>query len=110
MMGAVKQIIGCLVLATFVAVACYFLPIVNGLFGDYLMGFFLGALVLPIGLKWYEGHMVKVRAMSQPVRKTREKECKDWHEEDREAMTCVPHCYDARNVDQQLHIFDEFKG
>ncbi len=109
MMNVIKQLIACLLIATSVAVACYFLPFVNGMFGDYLIGFFLAALLFPIGLKWYEAHMVKVRAMSQPVRENREKECKDWHKEDREAMTCAPHCYDARNADQQLHLFDGFK-
>ena len=109
MIGLLKQIIACLLIATCVAVGCYFLPFVNNLFGDYLIGFFLAALVLPVALKWYEAHVAKVRVVSQPVRKKREEECNDWHKEDSEAMTCAPHCYDARNVDQQLHIFDGFK-
>ncbi|MES9928253.1 MAG: hypothetical protein ABW158_09065 [Candidatus Thiodiazotropha sp. 6PDIVS] len=53
--------------------------------------------------------MAKVRAMSEPVRKKREKECKDWHKEDSEAMTCPTQCYDERNIDRQLHVFDGFK-
>ena len=53
--------------------------------------------------------MVKIRALPKSVREKREKECKDWHREDREATTLEPHNYDARNVDQQLHVFDGFK-
>lgn len=109
MISLIKQIIACMMIATLVAVACYFLPFVNGLLGDYLVGFFIAALVFPIGLKWYEGHMVKVRSVSQSVRNKREKECKDWHKEDSEAMTCPSQCYDERNIDRQLHVFDGFK-
>lgn len=109
MLSVIKQIIACLVIALMVATACYFLPFVNSLFGDYLIGFFLAAFVFPIGLKWYEAHMTKVRAMSEPVRKKREKECRDWHKEDSEAMTFPTQCYDERNMDRQLHVFDGFK-
>ena len=109
MISLIKQILACLSIAILVAAACYFLPLVNSLLGDFLIGFFLAALVFPIGLKWYDAHIAKVRAISKPVRKKRENECKNWHKENREAMTCAPHCYDYRNADQQLHIFDGFK-
>jgi len=109
MLSVIKQITACLVIASLVATACYFLPFINSLFGDYLIGFFLAAFLFPVGLKWYEAHMVKVRALPKSVREKREKECKDWHREDREATTLEPHNHDARNVDQQLHVFDGFK-
>lgn len=109
MLSVIKQIIACLVIASLVATACYFLPFVNSLLGDYLVGFFLAAFLLPVGLKWYEAHMVKVRAIPQPVRKKREKECKDWHKEDSDAMTCGTHAYDLRNIDQRHHVFNGFK-
>lgn len=109
MISLIKQIIACLTIATLVAVACYFLPFVNGLLGDYLIGFFLASFVLPVGMKWYEAHMVKVKAISEPARKKREKECKDWHKKDSEAMNCPTQCYDERNIDRQLHVFDGFK-
>ena len=108
-MSLFKQIVSCLMIATSVAVACYFLPVINGLFGDYLFGFFFAAVVVPIGVKWYEAHMIKVRAMPKHKRKRLEKECEEWHREDMEAMTCEPNNLDSRNVDQQLHIFDQFK-
>ena len=109
MLSAIKQIIACLVIALMVATACYFFSFVNSLLGDYLIGFFVAAIAFPVGLKWYEGHMVKVKAISEPDRKKREKECKDWHKEDSEAMTCPTQCYDERNLDRQLHVFDGFK-
>lgn len=108
MISLLKQIIACLMIATLIAVACYFLPFVNGLFGDYLIGFFIAALVLPIGLKWYEAHMAKVRAMSQPVRSEREKERKEWRQKHGDEST-GSNCYDQRNIDRQLHIFDGVK-
>ena len=108
-MNLIKQIVSLLIVAIAITVACYFLPFLNSLFEDYLVGFYIVAIVLPLGLKWYEAHMVKARAMSQPVRKKREKECKEWHREDRDAATLEPHNYDARNVDQQLHVFDGLK-
>ena len=109
MLSIIKQIIACLVIASMVAAACYFLPFVNSLLGDYLIGFFLVAFVLPIGLKWYESHMTKVRAMSEPVRMKREKECKDWHKEDSEATTSSTRAYDLRNIDQRHHVFNGIK-
>ncbi|MFQ5470738.1 MAG: hypothetical protein ACE5EH_10590, partial [Gammaproteobacteria bacterium] len=36
MLSVIKQVIACLVIALMVATACYFLPFVNGLLGDYL--------------------------------------------------------------------------
>ncbi|MCG8074291.1 MAG: hypothetical protein N0C86_20155 [Candidatus Thiodiazotropha taylori] len=109
MKSVIKQIIGCLAIATLVAVACYFLPVVNTLLGDYLFGFFFAAFILPLGIKWYESHMAKVRAMPKAERAQREKECKEWWRKSSEATTCPSHCYDQRNVDRQLHIFDGFK-
>ena len=52
--------------------------------------------------------MAKVRAMPQPVRKKREEECKEWLRKSSEATT-GSNCYDQRNIDRQLHIFDGFK-
>lgn len=108
-MNTIKQIIGCLTIATSVTVACYFLPIVNALFGDYLFGFFLAAFVVPLGIKGYETHRVKVNAMSEAERHQRQQECDAYHEEESEAMTCPTYCYDNRNIDQQLHIFNGLK-
>ena len=109
MISLIKQIIACLMIATLVAVACYFLPFINGLFGDYLIGFFIAAIMLPIGLRWYDSHMANVRRLAQKEQNKRLKECKDWHREDREATTLEPHNYDVRNVDNQLHVFDGVK-
>jgi|GEM_PF-1688513 len=108
-MNLIKQIASLLIVATAITVACYFLPFLNNLLEDYLVGFYLAAIALPLGIKWYGAHMVKVRALPNAVRYKREKECKDWHKEDSEAMTCPSQCYDERNIDRQLHIFDGFK-
>ena len=109
MKSVVKQIFACLMIAISITIACYFLPIVNGLLGDYLFGFFFAAFVLPIGIKWYESHMARVRAMPKAQRDKREKECKESWRKSSEATTCPSHCYDQRNIDRQLHIFDGFK-
>jgi len=106
MVGVAKQIIGCLVLATLVAMACYFLPVVNGLFGDYLFGFYLAAFVLPLGMKWYDSRMSKAEAT--PV-VDREKKHKEWLQKNSGSST-GSNCYDQRNIDRQLHIFDGFKN
>ena len=108
MISLLKQIIACLMIATLVAVGCYFLPFINGLLGDYIIGFFIVALVFPIGLKWYEYHIATVRGLPQKDRNKREKECKEWHRKSHDAST-GSNCYDQRNVDRQLHIFDGFK-
>lgn len=105
MISLIKQIIACLMIATLVTVACYFLPFINGLFGDYLIGFFIAALILPIGLKWYETHMVKVRIMS----KNGKVNYSETQREDDEVTTCLSNCHDLRNIDQQHHVLNGFK-
>ena len=108
-MQTFKRILGGLFIATLVAVACQFLPLVNALFSDYLFGFFFAAVVLPIGIKCYEAHMVKVRAVPEVERRQRQEECDEWHEESSDAMTSGMHCFDLRNIDQQLHHFNGYK-
>ena len=108
-MSVIKQIIGCLAIAALVVVACYFLPVVNGLFGDYLFEFFFVAFVLPIGIKWYESHMAKVRAMPKAERIQSEMERNESSRESDEVTTCLSNCYDLRNTDQQHHVLNGFK-
>ncbi len=105
MITLIKQIIACLMMATLVTVACYFLPFVNGLLGDYLIGFFIAAIVLPIGLRWYDSHMVAVRKAAQGEQRKLETE---WRQKHGDAAT-GSNCYDQRNIDRQLHIFDGYK-
>ncbi|SIT19306.1 hypothetical protein SAMN05421686_1165 [Thalassolituus maritimus] len=100
-----KQIVACLMIAALVSVACYFLPFISRLFGDYVFGFFIAALILPIGLKWYETHMVKVRALS----KNGKVNCSQSYGEDNEVTTCLSNCHDLRNIDQQHHVLNGFK-
>ena len=109
MISVIKQIIGCLVIATLVAVACYFLPVVNGLFGDYLFGFFLAAFVVPLGIKGYESQMAKVRAIPKAEQFRRGVENKESSHESDDVTTCLSNCYDLRNVDQQHHVLNGFK-
>ena len=105
-----KQTLICLALAASVATACYFLPWVNAIFGDYLPGFFIAAIILPFLIQAHQSHQVKMRSLSQHARAKRAAECSAWHKEDREATSCVTHTYDARNIDQVLHIHDGFNG
>ncbi|MEW8009274.1 MAG: hypothetical protein AB2816_20390 [Candidatus Thiodiazotropha endolucinida] len=107
MKSVIKQIIGCLAIAILLAVACYFMPVVNGLFGGYLFGFFLAAFAVPLGIKGYEAHMIKVRAMSEAERRRRQKECDAWHKEGSEAMTSATHSLDYRNIDRLHHNFSD---
>ena len=109
MLSVIKQIIACLVIASMVASACYFLPFANSLFGDYLIGFFLAAFVLPIGLKWYETHMAKVRSLPESERIRQKVECTESMQKDDEVTTCLSNCHDLRNIDQQHHVLNGFK-
>lgn len=109
MLSVIKQIIACLVIASLVATACYFLPFVNSLFSDYLIGFFLAAFVLPIGLKWYEVHMTKVRAMPENERIRKYIGRSEAMREADEVTTCLSNCHDLRNIDQQHHVLNGFK-
>ena len=108
-MHTFKLILGGLFMATLVAVGCQFLPIMNALFSDYIVGFFFAAIVLPVGIKWYEAHMVKVRAVPEAERLRRQMECDAYHKESSDVMTSGMHCFDLRNVDQQLHHFNGHK-
>jgi len=97
-MHVIKQIIGLLVVAVMIAVACYFLPFFNSLFADYVVGFFVVAIVLPIGLAMYKSHMNDISKLSPDVRLKREKESQDWWDETTEATHSPSRALDLRNT------------
>ena len=97
-MYVIKQIIGLLVVAVMITVACYFLPFFNSLFADYVVGFFVVAIVLPIGLAMYKSHMEEVSKLPPDVRLARKKESdKRWKETD-EATFSLSESHDLRNM------------
>lgn len=109
-MSLIKQILGSLVAATVVTIACQFLPVFSSLIGDYLPGVFLAVLIIPI-IVWQRGRAkAKPNHLSKAELVQRQKECDAWHKENANALVCPSECYDARNIDRQLHIIDGFKN
>ncbi len=97
-MHVIKQIIGLLMVAAVVAVACYFLPFFNRLFEDYIAGFFIVAVVLPLGYAMYKSHMAAVAKLPPDVRAKKEKESQEWWDETSEATHSPSRALDLRNM------------
>lgn len=107
MISLVKQIIACLLIATLVTVACYFLPVVNGLFGDYIIGFFLAAFVLPVWMRLYICRATENSKKKRGGKKTCNYQ-QGWSGMYSGITTGVD-TYDKRNIDQQIHVLDGLK-
>ncbi len=97
-MHIIKQMVGLLMVATAVAVGCYFLPFFNRLFEDYIAGFFVVAVVLPIGYAMYKSHMVAVAKLPSDVRAKKEKESQEQWDETCEATFSPSQPLDLRNM------------
>jgi len=97
-MLVIKQIIGLLLVAVMVTVACYFFPFVNDLLEDYIIGFFIVAIVLPVGLAMYKSHMTEIEKLPPDVRAKSEKENQDQREESSQATFSPSQPLDLRNV------------
>jgi len=97
-MLVIKQIIGLLLVAVMIAIACYFLPFVNDLLEDYIIGFFIVAVVLPVGRAMYKSHMATVAKLPPDIREKREKESQEQWEETDEATFSPSEPLDLRNM------------
>jgi len=77
-MRTLKEISGLLLLASVIVGVGQFLPGLNVLFDDYLVGFLVVVVVIPVIRIMYKLHMVKVSKLSPKVRKEKEKENQAW--------------------------------
>lgn len=107
-MSLIKQILGRLVVATAVTVACQFLPIINTIVGGYLIGIFLAAFILPIFISKHSQRRIGTGKMPVPDVMRRKKEREEWWRKSSQATSCPSNCYDLRNIDRQLHMYDGF--
>lgn len=97
-MNVIKQIIGLLMVAMAITMACYFLPFLNGLFDNYIVGFYVVAIVFPIGLSMYKAHMDSIKKLPPDVRMEREEECLKRWKETEEATFSLSEPLDLRNM------------
>lgn len=97
-MRTVKEILGILMLAGGVVGLGQFLPGFAMLFDDYLVGFILAAIAIPLVRMMYKSHMTKVAKLPQEVRDKKEKESQKWWKETSEATFSPSQPLDLRNV------------
>ena len=97
-MRTLKEICGLLLLACFIVAVGQFLPGLNVLFDDYLVGFFLAAIAILVIRMMYKFHMVKVAKLPPDVREKREKESQEWWKETSEATYSPSRALDPRNI------------
>jgi hypothetical protein len=97
-MRTLKEIGSLLLLAGVIVGVGQFLPGLNVLFDDYLVGFFLAAIAIPLVRMMYKSHMTKVAKLPQDVREKRKKESQEWWKETSEATFSPSQPLDLRNV------------
>ena len=97
-MRTLKEVCGLLLLASIIVGLGQFLPGLNVLFDDYLVGFFLAAIAIPLVRMAYKSHMAKVGKLPPDVREKGEKESQDWWEETSEATYSPSRALDPRNI------------
>jgi len=97
-MRTLKEIIGLLLLAGIIVGLGQFLPGLNVFFDDYLVGFFLAAIAIPVVRMMYKSHMVKITKLPVDVQEKREKESKEWWKETSDATYSPSRTLDLRNI------------
>jgi hypothetical protein len=97
-MRTLKEIGGLLLLSSVIVGVGQFLPGLNLLFDDYLVGFLVVAFVIPVVRMAYKSHMTKVAKLSPEVRNRRKKESQEWWKETSEATYSPSRTLDLRNV------------
>jgi hypothetical protein len=97
-MRRLKEICGLLLSAAIIAGIGQFVPGLNLIFDDYLVGFILAAIAIPVVRMMYIVHMVKVSNLAPDVRDKREKESREWWEETSEATFSPSRILDLRNI------------
>ena len=76
-MRTLKEIGGLLLLAGVIVAVGQFLPGLNVLFDDYVVGFFLAAIAILVIRMMYKFHMAKIAKLPPDVREKREKESQE---------------------------------
>jgi len=76
-MRILKEIGGLLLLTGAIVGLGQFLPGLNVFFDDYLVGFFLAAIAIPLVRIMYKSHMTKVAKLPQEIREKRERESQE---------------------------------
>jgi len=97
-MRTLKEIGGLLLLAGVIVGLGQFLPGLNVLFDDYLVGFFLAAIAIPFARIIYKSHMANIAKLPQDIRGKREKESQEQWEETCEATFSLSQPLDLRNM------------
>jgi hypothetical protein len=97
-MRAIKEIGGLQLLAGVIVAIGQFLPGLNVFFKDYVVGFFLAAVFIPIVRMVYMSHMTKVAELPPEVLEKRKKESQEWWEETSEATYSPSQAHDPRNI------------
>jgi hypothetical protein len=97
-MRRLKDICGLLLSAAIIAGIGQFVPGLNLIFDNYLVGFILAAIAIPVIRMMYRAHMAKVSKLAPEVREKREKECQKEWEETCEATFSLSQPLDLRNM------------
>ena len=97
-MRRLKDICGLLLSAAIIAGIGQFVPGLNLIFDNYLVGFILTVLAIPVIRMMYRAHMVNVSKLAPDVREKREKESREWWEETSEATYSPSRSLDLRNM------------
>lgn len=97
-MRILKEIGGLLLLTCAIVGLGQFMPGLNVFFDDYLVGFFLAAIAIPLVRMMYKSHMAKIAKLSPKVRKKKEKESQEQWEETCEATLSLSEPLDLRNM------------
>ncbi|ALP53714.1 hypothetical protein Tel_11515 [Candidatus Tenderia electrophaga] len=93
-----REICGLLLLAGIVVGFGQFLPGLAVLFEDYLVGFVLVAIAIPVFRRIYKSHMANVAKLPLDERKKKERESQKWWKETSEATFSPSQPLDLRNV------------
>ena len=97
-MRRLKEICRLLLSAAIIAGIGQFIPGLNLIFDNYLVGFILTVLAIPVIRMMYRAHMAKVSKLAPDVREKREKESQKRWEETRKATFSLSRPLDLRNM------------
>jgi len=94
----IKEICSLLLMAAIIAGLGQFLPGLAVLFDNYLVGFVLAAIAIPVFRRIYRSHMDRIAKLPPDVRAKKEKETRERWEETCKATFSPSRPLDLRNV------------
>ena len=97
-MRTFKEIFGLFLLAGIIVGIGQFLPGLNVLFDNYVVGVFLAAIAIPLARMMYKSHMDKVSKLPPDIQEKRGKESQEWWEKTSEAIYSPSRVLDPRNI------------